>query len=585
MLLQRPDRVDRAIVKLNALTDADGAGAENKDLLLVGVAALGNERLRFVVLVVGGVEIRRLGGKFCGAGIDHLERGLRGLGQGVHARQTLDRFVEETEPLGIQVLFRRQLAVFQAHLNVGQMLQLVEEPPVDLGDVVNDVVRHAALEGLVDAERALGVLHMQMLDDFFRRQLLEIGQRHRVQAELGGGNGLHHGVLKVVADGHDLAGGHHLGAQRLVGVDELIKGPLRVLDHDVVQRRLEAGAGLAGDVVGDLIQRVADGDFGRHLGDGVAGGLGSQSGRTGHTGVDLDDRVVKAVGLQGKLAVAAALDAQLGDDVQRGGAEHLVLFIGQGLAGRDDDGVAGVDADGVKVLHVADRDDVALGVTHDLVLDFLPAGNALLYEDLMDRGQAQTVCGNFVQLLAVLADAAAGAAHREGGADDDGVADDLGKVQRVVQIFHNFRRDDGLVQLLHRVLEQLAVLGTVNRVGLAGQQADAAAVQKSAAGQLHRQVQAHLAAQVRQDGVGLLLLDDALDDLGGQRLNVNMIGNVGVGHDGGRVGVDEDGLDALGFQRTAGLRAGVVKLCRLTDDDGAGADDQYLFDTRVFRHC
>ena len=36
-----------------------------------------------------------------------------------------------------------------------------------------------------------------------------------------------------------------------------------------------------------------------------------------------------------------------------------------------------------------------------------------------------------------------------------------------------------------------------------------------------------------------------------------MIGNVGVGHDGGGVGVDEDGLDALGFQRTAGLRAGV----------------------------
>ena len=141
------------------------------------------------------------------------------------------------------------------------------------------------------------------------------------------------------------------------------------------------------------------------------------------------------------------------------------------------------------------------------------------------------------------------------------------------------------MELLHRVLEQLAVLGTVNRVGLAGQQADAAAVQKSAAGQLHRQVQAHLAAQVRQDGVGLLLLDDALDDLGGQRLNVNMIGNVGVGHDGGGVGVDEDGLDALGFQRTAGLRAGGVKLCRLTDDDGAGADDQYLFDTRVFRHC
>ena len=32
------------------------------------------------------------------------------------------------------------------------------------------------------------------------------------------------------------------------------------------------------------------------------------------------------------------------------------------------------------------------------------------------------------------------------------------------------------------------------------------------------------------------------------------------------------------FQRAAGLRAGVVELSGLTDDDGAGADDQYLFD-------
>ena len=141
------------------------------------------------------------------------------------------------------------------------------------------------------------------------------------------------------------------------------------------------------------------------------------------------------------------------------------------------------------------------------------------------------------------------------------------------------------MQLFHRVLEQLAVLGTVNGVGFAGQQADAAAVKETAASQLHREVQAHLAAEVRQDGVGLLLLDDALDDLGGQRLDVDMIGDVGVGHDGGGVGVDEDGLDALRFQRTAGLSAGVVELRRLTDDDGAGTDDQYLFDTRVFRHC
>ena len=107
MLLERPDSVDGAVVELNALTDADGAGAKDKDFLFVGVAALGNELRGLVVLIVGGVEIRRLGGKFCGAGIDHLKGGLRGLGQGVHARQAADSLVKEAEALGVQVLLGR----------------------------------------------------------------------------------------------------------------------------------------------------------------------------------------------------------------------------------------------------------------------------------------------------------------------------------------------------------------------------------------------------------------------------------------------------------------------------------------------
>jgi hypothetical protein len=85
-----------------------------------------------------------------------------------------------------------------------------------------------------------------------------------VHTQLNGGNCLHHGGFEAVADAHHLAGSHHLGAQRLVGVDELIKGPLRVLDHDVVQRRLEAGAGLAGGWGG-----IANGKS--TAGDGVTG--------------------------------------------------------------------------------------------------------------------------------------------------------------------------------------------------------------------------------------------------------------------------------------------------------------------------
>ena len=230
--------------------------------------------------------------------------------------------------LGLQILFAGQGAVFQAQLQVRQVLHLIQEPPVDLGDVIDGLVRHTALEGFVYAESALGVLYMQVLNDFLGSQLFKVGQGQGVHAQLNGADCLHHGVFKVVANGHHFAGGHHLGSQTLIGVNELIKRPFGVFDDHIVQRRLKAGAGFAGHIVGDLVQRVAQGNLGCHLGDGIAGCLGGQRRGAGHTGVDLDDRILKAVRLEGKLAVAAALNAQLGDDIQRGGTQHLVFLIG-----------------------------------------------------------------------------------------------------------------------------------------------------------------------------------------------------------------------------------------------------------------
>ena len=202
----------------------------------------------------------------------------------------------------------------------------------------------------------------------------------------------------------------------------------------------------------------------------------------------------------------------------------------------------------------------------------------------MDGGKTQAVGADLDELFAGLADAAAGAAHGEGRAHDDRVADAVGAGQRVLQSLHDLGRDDGLVQLFHRLLEQLAVLGAVDGLRLAGQQADAGAVQITGTGQLHGQVQAHLAAQVGQHGVRLFDVQDALHDFQRHGLDVNMVGHVRIGHDGCGVGVEQNGLNALCLQCTARLRTGVVELGGLTDDDGAGADDQYLFDSGVLRH-
>ena len=62
-----------------------------------------------------------------------------------------------------------------------------------------------------------------------------------------------------------------------------------------------------------------------------------------------------------------------------------------------------------------------------------------------------------------------------------------------------------------------------------------------------------------------------------QGFDVDMVSNVLVSHDGGGVGVDQHHLQALLLQGAAGLGTGVVELGGLTDDDGAAADDQHLF--------
>ncbi len=74
---------------------------------------------------------------------------------------------------------------------------------------------------------------------------------------------------------------------------------------------------------------------------------------------------------------------------------------------------------------------------------------------------------------------------------------------------------------------------------------------------------------------GSLALQDALHRRDGERLEIDRVRDPGVGHDRGRVGVEQDGPDALLAERAAGLGAGVVELGRLADDHRPGADDEH----------
>ena len=117
---------------------------------------------------------------------------------------------------------------------------------------------------------------------------------------------------------------------------------------------------------------------------------------------------------------------------------------------------------------------------------------------------------NETKFLFVIGNASACSAQSIGRTDDDGIFEPFSDGHTLFHRIGNIGRNAGLMDFFHRLLEQLSVLGAVDGLGLAGQQADAGAVQIAGTGQLHGEVQAHLAAQVGQNGVGLLDLQDAL---------------------------------------------------------------------------
>ena len=71
-LFQGPDRVDGAVVKFDALADADGTGAQHQHLLFAGARVH-----RLVLPVVAGVVVGGFRVELGGAGVHHLEGGVQ----------------------------------------------------------------------------------------------------------------------------------------------------------------------------------------------------------------------------------------------------------------------------------------------------------------------------------------------------------------------------------------------------------------------------------------------------------------------------------------------------------------------------
>ena len=263
----------------------------------------------------------------------------------------------------------------------------------------------------------------------------------------------------------------------------------------------------------------------------------------------------------------------------------LVFAVGQGEDRCHGDGVAGVHADRVDVFDRADDHDIVLLVAHQLEFVFLPAFDAFLDQHLVGRGIVDAGAGDAVQLVFVVRDAGAETTHGEARTDHQRVAELLGDLVDFLKGMRDVGAGGFGAGLLHDLLEEFAVLATIDGVKGRADQLDVVLLEHARLAQRHGRVQRGLSAQRRQQRVRTFLGDDLLEDRGGDRLDVGGVGHFRIGHDGGRVGIDQNDPNALFAQHAAGLGARIIEFRGLADHDRTGADDHHGLDVCALRHC
>ncbi len=396
---------------------------------------------------------------------------------------------------------------------------------------------------------------------------------------------LHERFLEGAADRHRLAHRFHLRGERPIGLRKLLEVPARNLDHDVVDRRLEGGWRDARDVVGDLVEVIAERQLRGDLRDWKPGGLRRERRRARDARVHFDHDHPPVGRIDGELDVRpAGFDADLADDPPRRVAHALVFLVAQRQDRRHGDAVARVDAHRIDVLDRADHDEIVGDVAHHLELELFPADHRFLDQHFVDRAELEAALGEVAELFDVVGDAATDAAQRERRPDHDREPERVRQLHRFGRITRQAALRDVEADRPHRVLEQLAVFGNLDRFDRGADQPDVVLRQRAGVGEIHGQIEGGLAADGRQNRVRPLALDDRGEKFRRQRLHVGAIRQLRVGHDRGWIAVHQDDLEALGAQRLARLGARVIELAGLPDHDRTGAKDEHPAKVGSLRH-
>ena len=428
-------------------------------------------------------------------------------------------------------------------------------------------LRHTTADCFCNLPDSAVVHDCQLIQQFPICKLCKIVRHQTVNMLLQGTDCFHKSPLKVMADTHNLTSSFHLSGKGSLSCDKFIKWKSRDLNDTVVKHRLETCVCFSSDGIRDLIQCISKCDLRCNLRDRVTSCLTCKCRGTAYTRVNLNNTVFEAVWFQCVLNVTSACDSKLCDNVQGRGTKHLVLFVSKSLGRSNYDGVSCVDTNRVNVLHVADSDAVSCAVTHYLILDFFPACDTALYQNLSNTGKTKTILQDLTKLVFIVGNSAAASAKSVSRTKNNRIANGIGKCKTILHRGNNLGSCNRLADFLHGILKFLTIFSFLNGLGCSTDQSYIMFFQEAFLIQLHGKVQTCLTAQGRKNAVWLLFQDQLLYHFYGKRLNVNTVCNIFICHDCSRIGVQKNNLQTFFLQGTASLCSCIVKLCCLADDD------------------
>ena len=223
--------------------------------------------------------------------------------------------------------------------------------------------------------------------------------------------------------------------------------------------------------------------------------------------------------------------------------KHGNLVFAQSAGRCHNDTLAGVDAQGVEVLHAGHGEAVVVGIADDLKLYLLPSLQTLLNENLGGKGEG--ALGYLLEHLLVLADTAAQTTEGIGATNHDGITYLACRGNGVLYVLASLAYGRLHVYLVQFLYKKVAVLSVHDGLHTGTQNLHAVLLESAVEVEFCTTVECGLSSKCQKNTVRTFLLYHFGNEMCVYRLEINLVGYTFACLDGGHVGVYENRLDAL----------------------------------------